>query len=91
MLKGLVGIFDIGICGSLLVKKFRNWKTGIYVYEINAHGFFLSENDCLSGHWKDVKFDICVVKNKKYNIIMMSTNSVLVVCEGKKMNNKYQK
>ena len=37
VLKGLVGMLDIGICGSLLAKKFRNWKTGIYGYEINAH------------------------------------------------------
>ena len=37
VLKGLVGILDIGIYGSLLVKKFRNWKTCIYGYEINAH------------------------------------------------------
>ena len=31
------------------------------------------------------------VKNKKYNIIMMSTKYGLVVREGKKMINKYQK
>ena len=40
VLKRLVGILDIGISGSLLVKKFRNWKTGIYRYEINPHYFF---------------------------------------------------
>ena len=28
VLKGLVGMLDIGIYGSLLAKKFRNWKTG---------------------------------------------------------------
>ena len=39
MLKGLSGMLDIGIYGSLLVKKFRNRKTGIYGYEINAHCF----------------------------------------------------
>ena len=32
VLKGLVGMLDIGIYGSLLVKKFRNWKTGIHRY-----------------------------------------------------------
>ena len=37
VLKGLVGMLDIGIYGSLLVKRFRNLKTGIYGYEINAH------------------------------------------------------
>ena len=37
VLKGLVGMLDIGIFGSLLVKNFRNLKTGIYGYEINAH------------------------------------------------------
>ena len=39
VLKGLVDMLDIGIYGSLLVKKLRNWKTGISVYEINAHCF----------------------------------------------------
>ena len=29
VLKGLVGMLDIGIYGSLLAKKFRNRKTGI--------------------------------------------------------------
>ena len=37
LLKGLFGMIDIGIYGSLLVKKFRSWKTGIHIYEINAH------------------------------------------------------
>ena len=63
----------------------------MYGYEINARCFKIIENECLSGHWKSVNFDIFFVKNKKYNIIMMSTNSGLMVCEGKKMNNKYQK
>ena len=39
MLRGLVDMLDIGIYGSLLAKKFRNLKTGIYGYEINAHCF----------------------------------------------------
>ena len=37
VLKELVGIIDIGVYGSLLAKNFRNWKTGIHRYEINAH------------------------------------------------------
>ena len=37
VLKGLVGMLDMVIYGSLLVKKFRNWKTDIYDYEINDH------------------------------------------------------
>ena len=41
VLKGLVGMLDIGIHGILLAKKFRNWKTGIHGYEINAHCCFL--------------------------------------------------
>ena len=40
VLKRLVGMIDKGIYGSLLVKKFRNWKTGTHRYEINAHRFF---------------------------------------------------
>ena len=84
VLKGLVGMLDIGIYGSLLVNNFRNLKTGINGYEINAHLKKKSDNECLSGHWKGVNFDIFVVKNKKYYIIMMSTNSGLMVCEGKK-------
>ena len=30
VLKGLVGILGIDIYGRFLVKKFRNWKTGIH-------------------------------------------------------------
>ena len=37
VLKRLVGMIDIGIYGSILVRKFRNWKIGIYGYESNAH------------------------------------------------------
>ena len=37
VLKGLVGMLDIGIYGNLFLKKFRNLKTGIYRYEINAY------------------------------------------------------
>ena len=40
VLKGLVGMLDIGIYGRLLVNKFRNWKTDIYEYNINAHCLF---------------------------------------------------
>ena len=42
VIKGLVGMIYRGIYGSLLVKKFRNWKTGIHRYETNAH-FFLNK------------------------------------------------
>ena len=42
VLKGLVGMLDISIYGRSLVKKFRNWKTGIHRYEINAHRFFFN-------------------------------------------------
>ena len=41
-------------------------------------------NDWLSVNWKGINFDIFVVKNKKYNIIMISTKYGLVVREGKK-------
>ena len=37
LLKGFVGMLDIGMYGRLLVKKFRNWRTCIHRYEINAH------------------------------------------------------
>ena len=47
--------------------------------------FFQSiENDCLSVNWKGINFDIFVVKNKKYNVIMISTKYGLVVREGNK-------
>ena len=36
-LKGLVDMLDIDIYDSVLVNKFRNWKTGIYGYKINDH------------------------------------------------------
>ena len=37
LLKGLVGMLDMVIYGSVLVKKFRNRKAGIYGYETNAY------------------------------------------------------
>ena len=40
VLKGLVGMLDTCMYGSLLVKKFRNWKTVIHIYETNAHYCF---------------------------------------------------
>ena len=40
VLKRLVGMIDIVINGSLLVKNFRNRKTGIHIYEINANCSF---------------------------------------------------
>ena len=39
-LKGLIGMLDTVIYGSLLVKKFRNGKKGIHRYETNPHCFF---------------------------------------------------
>ena len=42
VLRGLFGMIYIGVYGSLLVKKFRNWKTGIHRYEINAHFFLIN-------------------------------------------------
>ena len=40
VLKELFVMIYLVIYGRLLVKKFRNWKTGIHRYEINAHNFF---------------------------------------------------
>ena len=91
VLKGFVGMLEIGIYGRVLVNKFRNWKTFIYGYEINVHYFKISEHDCLSGHWNGVDFDVFFVKAPNHNIIMMSTKYGLMVCEVTKMNNKYQK
>ena len=65
VLKGLVGILDIGIYGSLLVKKFINWKPGIYRYEINPH-YFLNKERITSSQdiGRVFNFDIFVVKNR---------------------------
>ena len=84
-------MLEISIYGRVLAKKLRNWKTGINGYEINSHCFKISDYDCLSVHLKDVDFDVFFVKYPNYNIIMMSTKYGIMVCEGKKMNNKYQK
>ena len=55
-------MLEIGIYDRVLVKKLRNWKTGIYRYEINAHCFKISDYDCLSVHLKDVDFGVFFVK-----------------------------
>ena len=83
VLKGLVGMLVRGIYGILLVKKFRNMENR-YVRIWNQCPLFKNiDNDFLSGNWMGVNFDIFFVKNKMYNIIMMSTNSGIVVYEGK--------
>ena len=42
------------------------------------------EHDCLSVNWKGVYFDVIVVKEENYNIIIIFTYSGLMVCEGQK-------
>ena len=91
VLKGLVGMLEIGIYGRVLVKNFVDCKTGIYGHEINAHCFKISEHDCLSGNQKGIYFDVFFAKYPNHNIVMMSTKYGIMVCEGKKINNKYQK
>ena len=39
---------------------------------------------CLSGEWDETEVNICVVKEHDYNIIMMSTCSILTVPAGQK-------
>ena len=42
------------------------------------------DHDCVSGNFKGVEFDVFVVKDPNYNMIMMSTYSGLMVCNNKK-------
>ena len=62
------------------MKKHMYWPTGIYGYGINAHCEKKGEHDRLSGNWKGIEFDVFVVTDKNYNMIMMSTCSDVMVC-----------
>ena len=64
----------------------RYWPRGVYRYTIND--YFRSKNNghvgCISGEWDDTEFNIFVLKDPDYNIMMMSTYLGLTVPEGQK-------
>ena len=52
LLKGLIGMYEIGIYGSALVKKCRYWLLVINENQTNAHfeKKVIGDHDCLSGN-----------------------------------------
>ena len=44
----------------------------------------MGENDCHSGNWNVIEFDVFVVKYSNYSVIIMSTYSGIMVCDDKK-------
>ena len=44
----------------------------------------MGENDCHSGNWNVIEFDVFVVKDSNYSVIIMSTYSGIMVCDDKK-------
>ena len=86
VLEGLIGMYDIGVYGSSLVKKRGYWPSGINGNQINAHfeKKEIGEHDCHSGNWKGFDFDVFVVKDLNYNMIMMPTYSGIMVRDDQK-------
>ena len=73
--KWLVGMYKRGVYDSAVVNKCRYWPSGINGNQINAHfeKKEIGEHDCHSGNWKGFDFDVFVVKDPNYSMIMMST------------------
>ena len=44
----------------------------------------IGDHDCHSVNWKGVEFDVFVVKDMNYNMIMMSTYSGIMVRDDQK-------
>ena len=64
VLRGLIGMFKRGVCGSIFVNKIRYYPQGIYINVNNANfdPKYIDDNDFLSGNFKGVDFDLFIVK-----------------------------
>ena len=86
VLKGISETRKMGVYGSTLIKKRRYWSRGVYGYPINDYFRLKHIGDvgCLSGEWYKTDFNIFILKNPYYNIMMMSTFLGLTVPEVQK-------
>ena len=86
VLGGILKMRKRGYYGSTLIKKRRYWPRGIHGDEINE--YFSTKNigdvGCLSGEWDETEFNIFVMKEPDYNMVMISTFSGFTVPEGQK-------
>ena len=86
VLKGLLEMRKRGVYGSTLIKKRRYWPRGVSGDAINDYfrSKYTGGLGCLSGEWDDTEFNIFVLMEPDYNIMMMSTFSGLTVPGGQK-------
>ena len=101
VLKGLIGMYEMTVYGSAVVKKHGYWPSRIYRDQINNHKKKKrGEHGCQSGNWKGVGFDVFVVKETNCNMILMSTYSgimtsqlskggILILSKGQVLTLKY--
>ena len=75
VIKGLMVTYYRVVYVSTMVKNHKYWPRRIYGDKINAHfeKKKIGEHECHSRNWKEFYFAVFVVKEKNYNIIMMST------------------
>ena len=62
-----------GVYGSSLIKKRRYWPRGVHRDGINKYFIKKKVGDmgCPSGEWDETEFNIFVMKEPTYNIMMM--------------------
>ena len=64
VLKGFIGVYQIVVYDSVVVTKRRYCPSGMYGYKMNARFLKeMGENDCHSGNWNVIEFDVFVVKD----------------------------
>ena len=63
-----------GVYGSALIKKRCYWSMGVYGYTIDDYfrSKYIGDVGYLSGEWEETEFNIFVLKDTDYNIMMMS-------------------
>ena len=74
VLKGILEMRNMGVYGIAFIKKSIYWP-------VRVHG---GDVECISCEWDKTEFNIFVLKEPDYSIMMISTLSCLTVTEGQK-------
>ena len=64
----------------------RYWPKGVHEYDINKYFRWKNIVDvgCLINEWDETEFNVFILKNTDYNIMVLSNFSDLTVTEGQK-------